>query len=218
MAGNSKRYGLQALYLIILIPVFLASCLGASSQIKINSNGSGTIKQEYRISHQLQSMGNTDGGESSLPLPTGKEDLERTVERVPGLRLVSYSQREDEKDLIINAEFAFDSPEALAALMENGDQQLNVDIKNKKIRLHLPAGESGEEAFKSMLIAAFAGYDFSFSISVPGSVKAAWYDESGKAVQKYPGTLSARNSTVEYTVPMGELVYLENSLELEITW
>ena len=203
---------------LALIPVFLVSCMGIASQIKINNNGSGTYVQEYRISHQLQSMGMIEGNEDNLPIPTGKEDMERSVARIPGMRLVSYSTREDEKDLIIRAELAFDSPEALAAFMDGQDQQFKIDVKNKKIKLHFNAGTNEDESFKSVMIAAFYGYDFSFSLSVPGQIKALWYDGNGKPVQQYPGTCTVKNNTLAYTVPMSDLVYLKSPLGLEISW
>ena len=218
MSGNSKIPGLRSFSIVILILVFFVSCVGASSQIKINSDGSGTIRQVYRISHELQSMGKTDGNEGMFPLPVGKEDLERTVERISGLSLVSYTQRQDDKDIIIDAEFAFASPDALAALMEDGDQKFKIDLKNRKITMNFSAGEDSGAMFKDMIIAAFEGYDFSFSLTVPGQVKTAWFDENGKNVPQYPGTCSVRNNTVEYTVPMGVIVGLEDPLELEISW
>jgi hypothetical protein len=163
-------------------------------------------------------MGKTDGNENNLPLPVGKEDLERTIERIPGLSLVSFSQRQDDKDLIISFEMAFATPEALAAFMDDDNLQMKMDMKKKTFRLHLPAGDGGEESFKEMITSAFLGYDFSFSMAVPGQAKTVWLDENGKSIQKYPGTCSVRNSTVEYTAPMGDLVFLEAPLTLEISW
>ena len=218
MAEKSKRQSISILYVLALIPFLLVSCIGASLQIKINNDGSGTISQEYRIALELQNMGKTEGNEEMFPLPVGKEDLERTVARIPGLRLVSFASRQDEKDLIINADYAFDSPEALAALMGSGEQQLKVDFKEKKITLHFPAGEDGGIMFKEIMQTAFEGYDFSFSLTIPGQGKTAWLDGNGKIVQQYPGTCSVRNNTVEYTVPMGKIVNLENPLALEISW
>ena len=201
-----------------LVSVFLMSCIGASSQITINTNGSGTIIQEYRISLELQDMGKTEENEGMLPIPTGMEDLERTVERIPGLSLVSYSTRQDEKDLFLKAELAFETPEALSALMESGDQKLSINFINKKIHMHFSPGEVGDTSFKSMIDTAFKGYDFSISFSVPGTAKAAWYDENGKSIQQYPGNCTIRDRTVSYSVAMAELMYLENSLDLEISW
>ena len=212
-----QAFALRKLF-FALIPVFFVSCLGVSSQVKINNNGSGTFVQEYRVSHQLQNMGNIGENEGSLPLPSLKEDMERTVARIPGLHLVSYTTREDEKDLIIKAELAFDSPDALAAFMGSEGRQLKFDVKNRKINLHFDAGAGGDESFKGIMIAAFSGYNFSISLSAPGQVKAAWFDENRKSVQAYPGTCSVRNNTLEYTVPMSDLVYLKNSLDLEISW
>ncbi|MCL1928434.1 MAG: hypothetical protein FWG07_06560 [Treponema sp.] len=215
---SARTRGIYSLFILALILGLLVSCIGASSHIKINSDGSGTISQEYRISLELQNMGKTEGNEGMFPLPTGKEDLERTVARIPGLRLISYTSRLDEKDLIINANFAFDSPEALAALMENSNQQFKVDLQGKKITLNFSAGENSEPAFKEMVVTAFQGYNFSLSMSVPGQAKTAWFDSAGKSVQQYPGVCSVRNSTVDYTVSMGDLVYLDIPLNLEISW
>ena len=216
--AHNVRHRLFTKYALALIPLFLLSCIGASSDIKINSDGSGTITQVYRISHELQNMGKTGGTEEMYPLPVGREDLEKTAERIPGLRLTSYSSNQNEKDIIINAGFAFDSPEALAALMENGNQQFKIDVQAKKISIHFPAGEDGEAAFKNMMVMALTGYNFAISFTVPGTAKASWFDGNGKSVLQYPGTFSVRNGTVEYTVPMGDLIYLNNPLNLEINW
>ena len=218
MSENKKRNGISSLYVLTFISVLLVSCVGASSKIKINGDGSGTVSQEYRISLELQNVGKTEGNEGMLPLPAGKEDLERTVARIPGLRLVSFTSRQDKRDLIINADFAFDTPEALAALMENGDQPFKIDLQGKKIILNFSAGENGDPAFKEMMVAAFLGYNFSISLSVPGPVKTTWLDGYGKSVQQYPGTCSVRNNTVDYTVSMGDLVFLDTPLALEIGW
>ena len=215
---SARTHGIYSLFILALILVLSVSCIGASSHIKINSDGSGTISQEYRISLELQNMGKTEGNEEMFPLPTGKEDLERTAARIPGLRLVSYTSRQDEKDLIINANFAFDSPEALVAFMENGNQQLNVDLQSKKITLRFFAGEDSEPELKEMVDVAFQGYNFALSLSVPGQAKAEWFDGNGNNVQQYPGTCSVRNNTVNYTVSMGDLVYLDTPLNLEIGW
>jgi hypothetical protein len=48
-----QPYSVLKIIIIVLIPVFLASCLGASMNITVNPNGSGTITQEFRLSLDL---------------------------------------------------------------------------------------------------------------------------------------------------------------------
>ena len=226
MSGKCERRVLSARFslllnrfVLILIPVFLISCIGTSSQIKLNANGSGTISQEIRVSRELMNMGKTEGNEEQFSLPLSREDVERTVERIPGTRLVSYNSREDGKDFIINVEFAFDSTEALAELMGTGDQQFVADARNRKITIHFPAGDyiGGGEP-EGLIAAAFTGYEYSFSIAVPGPAKTAWFDEIGRSIQQYPGTCAVQNNTVQYTVSMGDLVGLGSPLNMEINW
>jgi len=215
---SSKVKRLLPAFFSVLIPVFFVSCIGASSNITINSNGGGTVTQEYRISLDLQDMGKTEETEDKLPVPMGKEDLERTVERVDGLRLLSFSSRQDDKDMFIKAEFAFDSPEALMELMSQGDQQIEFDLQGKKITLHFPAGEKSDDAFADVIIAAFLGYDFALSFTLPEKAKASWLDGNGQNVQKYPGTFSVNDRTVDFSVSMSDLMCLENALDLVISW
>ena len=205
-------------FLPILLSLLFASCIGASSRIVLNANGSGTVTQEYRISLDLEEMGETEETEDKPPVPMGKEDIERTVERIEGLHLLSFTSRQDEKDMYITAEFAFDSPEALSELMNQDSQQMKVDMQGKKIVLHFSAGEQSENAFMEMIAEAFFGYDFSFSFTLPDNAKAVWFDENGKNVTQYPGTCTVQDKTVAYSVSASDLMYLEAALDLEISW
>jgi len=205
-------------YFFVFSPVLFFSCIGASSQIKLNGDGSGSIIQEYRVSLELENMGKLDGNEGQPPVPAGKADLERTVARVPGLRLVSYNSREEGRDMVYKAELAFETPEALEALFAGDGQQFKVDVKGKRITICFPAAGTDDLLFKDMMVDAFKGYEFSLSFLVPGAAKAAWFDTNGKAVGQFPGTCSVGDKTVSYSVPMADLAYLDNSLNLEISW
>ena len=203
---------------LCFFPILFFSCIGASSQITLNNDGSGTIIQEYRISLEMENMGKLDGNEAEPPLPAGKADIERTVARVPGLRLLSYSSRQDGKDMVYRAEMGFASPEALEGFMEADNLQFMVDLPGKRIIIGLSAAETADNSFMELLSGAFEGYEFSVSLSVPGTAKAALLDDKGNSLPHYPGTCSVQGKTVEYTVPMADIVSLDSPLNLEISW
>ena len=218
MSSFFKPRVYRTLCTFVFIPVLFLSCIGSSAQIKLNSDGSGTFTQEIRISSELMELGELDGNADQLPVPLGKEDLERTVDRIPGLRLLSYSSQEDGKDMIFRAEYAFDSPEALEALFSSNDQDFKIDMKEKRIRMTFPETESVGSEFMEMMASMFEGYEFSTSFLVPGKAAVAWFDEDGKKIQKFPGSCSVKDKTVDYTVTMTDMVYLDSPLTLEVSW
>jgi len=201
-----------------LFPLFFLSCVGVVSHITLNQNGSGTLQLEYRIARELESMGKLDGNEKWLPIPAGRADLERTASRVPGLSLVSYSSREAGADTIHSAEFSFASLEALSAFFDSQSRQFLADSGGKQITLAFPEQTDINPDFRELLTGALEGYDFSFSLTVPGQASVIWLDKDGKSIQNIVGSCLTRNNTVEYTVPMGQLVFLDASQTMEIRW
>jgi len=201
-----------------LFPLFFLSCVGVVSRIALNRDGSGTMQLEYRIARELESMGKLDGNEKWLPIPAGRADLERTAARVPGLSLVSYSARQQGADTIHSAEFSFASLEALSAFFDSQGRQFLADAGGKRIRLAFPEQANTNPDFKELLTGALEGYEFSFSLTVPEQASVVWLDKDGKTIQNVIGSCLSRNNSVEYTVPMGQLVFLDASQVMEVRW
>lgn len=204
--------------LLIVLSLLLLSCVGVSSKITLNQDGSGIIQMEYRISGELESMGKADGNDKWLPVPVGRADLERTAARVSGLSLVSYSTRVSGKDSVHSAEFSFASIEALSAFLDSQGQQCRADFKGKRIAFSFPQQKESNPGHKEMVTEALQGYDFSFSIAMPGQANVLWLDKEGKTLQNITGSFVTRNNTVEYTVPMAQLVFLDASQTMEVRW
>jgi len=203
---------------IIVLPLVLFSCVGVASRITLNNDGSGVIQLEYRISGELESMGKTDGNDKWLPIPVGRADLERTAARVSGLSLVSYSSRVSGKDSIHSAEFSFTSVEALSAFLDSQGQQCKADFKGKRLVFSFQQQKESNPGHKELLTEALQGYDFSFSLAMPGQANVSWLDKEGKIIHNITGSCKTRNNTVEYTVPMAQLVFLDASQTMEVRW
>jgi len=201
-----------------LFSLLFLSCIGVVSRITLNQDGSGTIHLEYRIARELESMGKLDGNERWLPIPMGRADLERTADRVPGLSLVSYSARQTGTDTIHSADFSFASTSALSAFFDSQGQQFAADTGGKRITLVFPGQADLNPDFKELATDALDGYEFSFSLVVPGQASVIWLDREGKPIQNIKGSCLTRNNTVEYTVPMGQLVFLDASQAMEVRW
>ena len=218
MSVVSKRPLFQMICICALVSALIFSCIGAASQVSVNPDGSGTIKLEFRIAQELETMGELDGNENGLPFPAGKKDIERSVARVPGLRLLSYSSRQDGKDMVHRAELSFDSPEALSAFFDSGTQQFRVDFPGRRITIRFENTEKTDPAFRELFVNAFNGYEYSLAFSVPGTAKTRWFDDDGKTAASFPGICSVAGMKADYTVSMGEMLFLDNPLTLEISW
>jgi hypothetical protein len=117
-----------AFFLGMVSLVLMNSCLGAEVEISMHADGSGKIALEYRVSQMLESLGRLDGNERWPSVPVGKADFERTVARIPGLRLLSFSSKEAPsankilggKDLVTKVSLEFKNAAALLAFWGSG--------------------------------------------------------------------------------------------------
>ncbi|MDR2049410.1 MAG: hypothetical protein LBP69_08130 [Treponema sp.] len=193
------------------------SCIGTGSDITLRGDGSGTLKLEYRLAKELEGLGKLDGNERWLPVPVGKADMERTVDRVEGLKLISFSSKEDGKDIVYSARLDFDSPRALTAFLDGSGRLVELDMEKRRLAFTFGGTENPEAGFRDMVASSFSGYRFSLSLVMPAAVSLRWLDENGTEARN-PGTCSPDGATLDFSSPMADIVLLEKTCTMEITW
>ena len=80
--------------------VVCVSCIGLTSEIQINENGSGRMELSYRVSRLIAHMGTVDEGDKFFPVPITREDFETTVAQIEGLSLQSYNMNENTEHIL----------------------------------------------------------------------------------------------------------------------
>ncbi len=196
-----------------LIIVSLSSCIGVNSNVSIRQNGSGTIQLEYRLSRMFEALGKLDGNEKQLPLPVGRTDFERTVNRVPGLALTAYSTSQDEKDLLVKAELSFTSLDALAGFLDATGQSVRLvsDGGNRTMGLVLVRGlKNLDQDLESLVKTVFAGYTIDMRFNFPSTPTVSTVGNIGQA--------AVAGTTARYTSPVTELVLSSEPVELRLSW
>jgi len=207
----------------------MTSCLGVSMDIVMRADGSGSVTLEYRVSQMLESMGRLDGNEYWPAIPVGKADLERSVARIPGLRLSSFSVKEyprryskppnsnplGDKDLITKVKLDFKNTAALLAFLDSAGSRASLVQEGGKNTLRLvlldPATDALDADLLSLLQEVSAGYEISVSFTAP----------KGAALSVIPPSVSAARTVgkkVSFTIGTGELVTLRDGVTLEINW
>jgi hypothetical protein len=202
---------MKKLSLPILAVVLLSSCIGIDSQITLQNDGSGTMLLNYRIS---QLMKNLDVAKSDwhLPLPVSREDFQRTVDSISGLKLLSLTQREDERDVLIDARLAFTGVQAINSLGREGQIELSFSNEGDLhvFRQQIYRGRGLEEISPEslqMIQTFFEGYELSYRVTAPAAIK-----------RHSLGELSEDQRSVSYKTSVADLLKSGEKQVLVVAW
>jgi hypothetical protein len=203
--------------------LLFGSCVGASMEIVLRPDGSGTIALEYRLAKDLESLGKLDGNENWPVIPVGKADFERSAARIEGLSLRSFSEKTTAADRIFQAKLEFAAPDALLRFMDDSGQTASLDRDGGRNRLALSfanaPGLDRDPQLRALLAATFEGYALDFGITLPRQPELRVGDgRGGYAESPSAGTALLRGNRVSFSAPMAELLGAPQPVRLEIVW
>jgi len=208
--------------LLCLSAVVLNSCLGVSAGITIKADGSGKIALMYRVSQALESLGRLDGNENRPAVPVGRADFERSVARIPGLRLSKYVSKDVRNstggsDLVTKVTLDFKDTAALLAFLDSTDSRASLvqEGTGSLLRLTLfePSGGITNPDLLALLREVSGGYDFNISFTLPKNANIKMTPETVPAAK-----LETGGKKVSFSIGMGELLSLKEGLALEIRY
>jgi len=207
---------------VILISVFfmLSSCLGLKMDIALNQNGSGTINLEYRISRSLDALGRLDGNERWNTIPVGKADFDRTVDRLPDIKLTSFSSKEDDKNLIINAKLDFTSIKGLLAFLDASGQRSSFsgDGRSGRLEFTLSEGDGDKSPELNELLAAISeSYSVDIGMSFASDAVLNIKDNQGRIIEA-GNKITARGKKVSCSFPLYEILSSSRGINVEVIW
>ena len=188
--------------------------------ISLNQNGSGTVALEYQISKSLDSLGKLDGNERWNTIPVGRADFERTMDRLPDMRLLSFSSKDDGKNLVISARMEFSNLSGLFAFLDAGGRRSSFsgDANSGRIALTLAQGTETQNQSLDALIASISeGYEVRMSMSFPGEGNLFVSDGMGMPVKPDIG-FQRRGKKVSCGFPLYEILSSRDGIIVEFQW
>jgi hypothetical protein len=198
------------------------ACLGLKTEIDIKRNGGGTINMEYRVANDILALGTLSGNENSPPIPIGKEDFERTFDRIPGIKMTSYSEKADGDNRLFLIKSEFNNLEALAGFLDSQGRQLTVERKGGKTILSIGFeidDEGIDPDFIPILPKIFEDYYMDFNITLPNNCEVSYLDGNGSVLSALPyGETTVSEKSVEFYSSMGELFTEGKSSTMVISW
>jgi len=209
---------------LLIVSVFiltLSSCIGVSADIQMRADGSGRIALEYRISRMAETIGRLDGNENWPIVPVGRADWERTVARIDGMRLVSFSGSETAQDIVNKVTLEFSNTDALVKFFDPSGKRAAVSRENGSNKLHITFNEGASSQIDPNLLdlvkQVCAGYLFSVSFSAQGNSTMSVTDSAGRTITPPSGAvLSGRK--VSLSVETGEIVSSADGLAVSFNW
>ncbi|MDR1319029.1 MAG: hypothetical protein LBJ90_05340 [Treponema sp.] len=198
----------------------LSSCFGVSMDLSVKSDGSGRVNLEYRFSRQIESLGRLDGNERWNILPTGKADFERSLASRKGLKLVSFSAKNEGADLVNRAEIEFENLEALGSFLDAGGSLARIGGEGAKNKMALTLhGETGnaDPDLLSLLKERSGAYETAISLSAAGEASLELVNGAGEKIETPPGArLVGRGKKVSFSMKTADILTYPGGLILEI--
>ena len=203
---------------LILAPFLLGSCLGLSLDIVLNPNGSSTVTVEYQVNKSLEALGRLDGNERWHTIPTGRADFERSLDRLPGASLLSFSTREDSTNIINTARLSFQDLAGLLTFLDapGGLSSFSGEAGSGRLLLTLSRGqEDPNPALLQLLEAISESYGVSISLSLPGEGLLTVRDMQGNPLG---GFSPERGRQLRFSLPIYQVLTAEEGMQLDFSW
>jgi len=206
--------------LVLSVLALLTSCVGVNADIVFNSDNSGTITLEYRISNLMESLGKQDGNEGYPVVPVGRTDLERTVARIPGMKILSWNSRDEKTDRVIITKLQFANPEALLLFFDPSGEKAfySKDRDSQKMTLVLSEGRTSQNRdLEDLLRRVSAGYKIAMTISSSSEGRLSLLDNEGRPVTD-KADLVSYSKKVSFSLPLENILFAQNGIRAEFIW
>ena len=203
----------------LLALLALSSCFGVSTDISVREDGSGKIALEYRVSPMAEALGRLDGNRRWQTVPVGRADFDRTLARLPDMRLVSFSATEESGggDTVNRAELEFKNIETLLAFLDASGRRASFSRENGVRRLSLTLMEArsadADPDLLALLREVSRPYELRLNLSAAGTVSLKTAPASVPAAR-----ILSPGKTASLTIGTGELLSLAGGLAVEFTW
>jgi len=208
---------------IIFISILFNSCFGLKIDIQMNRNGSGKLTLEYRISETLTNIGNYEGNEHLPVIPAGRADWQRTISRIEGARLASFSSSQKGQDTVTTVIINFANPQALLAVLDPALKKSDITIDNNSGVFNLILNEAISKEYDKNLMdlarSAFADYNFSITFNGPANSTLLITDGNGNPTSPSVAlnvVLSGRK--VSLSIGVMDLIEVDGGLGIQVNW
>jgi hypothetical protein len=206
---------------VFVLPLFLFlnSCIGLSMDIQMRANGSGKIAMEYRISEMAETIGRLDGNERWQIIPVGRADWERTIERIDGMKIVSFSSRTRSQEVITNITLEYENTQALLKFLDPAGNRATLSSGNLGIIINENIPSEINTDLIELMKQVSSGYKFAISFSADKNSTMTITDGAGREISPPPSAqIVSSGRKVSFSIDTAEIFELKNGLGVRFGW
>ncbi|GAB1457530.1 hypothetical protein MASR2M48_28380 [Spirochaetota bacterium] len=156
-------------WLVLVLPLFLVSCLGIDADTNIAADGIVNSTIVYTVSSAVAELGKLGANASYLPLPVAQADLGLAARRAGG-ELRSWSRKEGSDSFVVTAALRFPSVAAFASFLDPAGELARYEEANGRATLTMSLSDGVAPADKDILEfiqVAFSDYRIAITLTVP---------------------------------------------------
>lgn len=161
--------------LVIVLPLFLVSCLGIDADTNIASDGVVNSTIVYTVSRAVDELGKLGANASYLPLPVGQGDLELAALRAGG-ELRSWSRKDGPESFAVTAALRFPNVAAFADFLDPLGSMAGYEEANGRATLTLRLSDGvvpSDKDIVEFIKVAFSDYMIAITLNVPRTASAS---------------------------------------------
>ncbi len=164
------------LALALLLGLALPSCIDLDAKLAVASDSTVRLRAAYSISTLVGPLFSPSAGFFEAKPPQSRKELEDALAKVPGAKLLSYSESSDAMRHSYDCSIDFPNPEAFCAFLDPIIGSASYAVLNGRKRLSLeipcPPGRADAE-LQSRLEVLFGEYSIRMEASLPSAVLSA---------------------------------------------
>jgi len=198
-----------------------SSCAGVSMDIQMNRDGSSRLTLEYRLFRMLENLGKLDGNESMPTLPIGKTDWQRTADRIQGMKLVSFSVKDEKKDFVYKVTLDFDNEKSLLQFLDPSSQRAVINRQNQSGVFDILLLDKPPVYDSDMMdLIAFLSQDYNFSVSFssPSNSTLILKDANGNPLSASNAKIIPTGKKVSFSTGIMDIFELKDGLRIIFNW
>ncbi|MDR1326128.1 MAG: hypothetical protein LBK00_08855 [Treponema sp.] len=199
---------------IFSIVMLLSSCIGVNADMVLQANGSGSITLEYHVSQFLESLGKLDGNENWPLIPVGRADFERSVQRIDGLKLVSFATKKLDPDIVYTVKLEFSSLDVLVRFLDATGSRavLTQEAGKTRLSLMLSSGQDIDPDLLSLFTSVSQPYSIALSLSAPNNATLSVSGDTDGA------SIVPSGRKVSFSAPLPAILKQSAGTTVDIQW
>lgn len=172
--SRKKSRNIGRTLLLISVILLLNSCLTIETDMKINSNGSGTMAINYTLDKGLKDISNLDTDDNIVPLNLNVEYLEEVTSKRDDVTYRNYKITEGDDYYNIEVVIVFETIEGLNSILPEDNSVIVEKKGSETLFTQVIADESeadiSEESLK-IFKDIFKDHYFTLKVNVPSDIR-----------------------------------------------